>query len=59
MGFLRTLGLEEARSAHRAADPRRDSVTGVATRFGFYELGRFAGLCRRAFGESPSETLSR
>jgi len=33
------------------------TVTDVAVRFGFYELGRFAALYRRAYGEVPSETL--
>jgi transcriptional regulator GlxA family with amidase domain len=33
------------------------SVTLVATAHGFYQLGRFAGIYREAFGEAPSETL--
>jgi transcriptional regulator GlxA family with amidase domain len=33
------------------------TVTDVAVRFGFFELGRFAATYRRAFGESPSDTL--
>ena len=35
------------------------SVTDIAMRFGFRELGRFAGDYRARFGESPSETLRR
>lgn len=34
-------------------------VSEVATRHGFWDLGRFAGDYRRLFGESPSQTLRR
>ena len=54
--FLRER-LLAVRQALCAADPSVVTVTGVATDFGFFELGRFAGQYKTAFGESPSQTL--
>jgi AraC-like DNA-binding protein len=51
--------LKEARRVLRDADPDRVSVAEVARRFGFAELGRFAGRYRARFGETPSSTLQR
>ncbi len=49
--------LQLVRHALIGAPPKPGAVTGVAMRYGFHELGRFAGSYKQAFGETPSETL--
>jgi len=56
---LRMLRLSHARSALLSADCKFATVTEIATSFGFVELGRFSVEYRKAFGESPSDTLHR
>jgi AraC-like DNA-binding protein len=46
-----------ARRALRDAAPNVTSVTEIATRYGFWQLGRFAVEYQALFGESPSATL--
>jgi AraC-like DNA-binding protein len=55
--FLKRVRLTHARRALQVADTATTVAT-VASRFGFSNLGRFAGDYRQAFGESPSETLA-
>ena len=58
----RYLQLCRLRRVHRdlsAGWPDQISVTEIATRWGFFELGRFADTYRRFFGELPSQTLKR
>jgi transcriptional regulator GlxA family with amidase domain len=56
---LRMLRLCDARRALLAADGAIAKVTDIAMSFGFAELGRFAVEYKKAFGESPSQTLYR
>ena len=49
--------LNQARVALSQARTDRGTITHIATDFGFYELGRFAGSYRAEFGETPSQTL--
>ena len=56
--FLTQLRLSEARRA-LSSDVEGGTITEVAMRFGFHELGRFAAQYRERFGESPSQTKRR
>jgi len=51
MHFVRRALLDNA--------PGTSTVTNIATRYGFFELGRFSGQYGSLFGESPSATLRR
>ena len=51
--------LHLARRALRRAEPDETTVTDTATRYGFWQLGRFAVEYQSLFGESPSVTLHR
>ena len=57
--YLCWLRLLEARRILSSPAGNPPTVTEVATRLGFVELGRFAAAYRAAFGECPSDTLRR
>ena len=58
MKYLRQVRMERAHHDLEHAEPGA-RVTDVALRWGFSQLGRFAVEYRKAFGESPSDTLKR
>lgn len=56
--YIRSRRLDRARDDLVDAGPDQCiTVTGVATRWGFTHLGRFASEYRDRFGETPSQTL--
>ena len=62
MGPKQFLLLRRMHQAHRAlgsVTDGRTTVTEIATRFGFWHFGRFAGAYQSLFGETPSATLHR
>jgi AraC-like DNA-binding protein len=58
MAVLKSIRLERAHAELESPDAPA-SVTGVALKWGFVHLGRFAQDYRRRFGRLPSETLRR
>lgn len=58
MAFLKAMRLERAREDLKNAQSG-ESVTTIASRWGFYQFGRFAAEYKNTFGELPSETLRK
>lgn len=56
---LRRTRMARARRDLLDADPTATSVTQVASRWGFFHLGRFSQAYRSAYQELPSQTLAR
>ncbi len=56
--YLRLRRMRRVRRALALADPTSATVTAIASAHGFWELGRFAGVYRSFYGESPSQTLA-
>jgi AraC-like DNA-binding protein len=57
--YLRDIRLARAREELISSDRSVTTVAATAARWGFAHTGRFAVIYRRAFGESPHETLRR
>lgn len=59
IAYLREVRLRRARERFSAADRDTGTVRAVAASVGLLHQGRFAAACRKAFGETPSETPNR
>jgi AraC family ethanolamine operon transcriptional activator len=57
--YLRLCRLNRVRAALSQPAACSATVTEVATRFGFFHMGKFAQSYRLQFGETPSKTLAR
>ncbi|WP_262286654.1 helix-turn-helix domain-containing protein [Micromonospora sp. MA102] len=57
MAQLRRIRLERAHHELRQADPRRETVSRIASRWGFPSHSRFTAHYRAVFGVPPSRTL--
>ncbi|HVT68585.1 MAG TPA: AraC family transcriptional regulator [Trebonia sp.] len=57
MSYLRQVRLQRADADLRAADATGQGVAGIASRWGFTHLGRFAAAYRARYGRTPSQTL--
>ena len=57
--FMRRSRMNRALRSLRSAAPGSNTVTEVATKLGFTDLGRFAADYRNLFGFNPSESLGR
>jgi AraC-like DNA-binding protein len=57
--YLLLRRMQLARRALQKADPKRTTVTEIASDYGFWEFGRFSVAYRSLFGESPSTALRR
>lgn len=56
--YLRRVRLDRAHHDLLTADPSRDTVTSISYRWGFPSASRFAVYYRRAYGVTPSHSLS-
>lgn len=57
MAYLKIQRLHGVRRQLKLANPKIETVIGIAMQWGFWHMGHFSRDYRAMFGESPSETL--
>ncbi|MEQ9486401.1 helix-turn-helix transcriptional regulator [Coleofasciculus sp. F4-SAH-05] len=59
MAYIKIQRLNGVSRALKKADPKTETVMGVALKWGFWSAGHFSRDYKKMFGESPSQTLGR
>ena len=57
IGFLKELRLDRVRAELLLADRKEAKISEIAAHYGFVDPGRFSGMYKARFGETPSQTL--
>jgi AraC-like DNA-binding protein len=57
MAYVRVVRLRRAHRELSSADPFHSTVAGIAHRWGFTHLGRFAAAHKKVYGETPLQAL--
>ena len=57
--FLRQLKLNLVHNELKKSNPRQSTVSKIAQKWGFMQMGHFSGYYSQLFGENPSKTLHR
>ena len=59
MTYLKILRLNGIRQVLKSADPNVNTVTEIATDWGFWHIGQFCADYKKMFGETPATTLKQ
>jgi AraC family ethanolamine operon transcriptional activator len=59
MEYLKVKRLNGVRRTLKTGNPEENTVSEIATRWGFWSMGHFSRDYKQLFGESPSETLKK
>lgn len=59
IGYHQLVRLKRVREELLSRAPEKGAVSKVATRLGFWHMGRFCQHYKKLFGETPTETLKR
>jgi AraC family ethanolamine operon transcriptional activator len=59
MEYVKVNRLNGVRRMLKTSNPQENTISAIATQWGFWSMGHFSRDYKRLFGESPSETLKK